>query len=89
MKNSLLIEYLESEDNNFKTKYKYIDSLNLNYSTLFELLDYFEGTDVHKLLSPFIIYDDPTLKNQIRKYYREEKVKRKNIYMRRKFYGKY
>ena len=79
MEKEILIQYLENEDNNFNEKYRYIDGLNLNYSTLFELLDYFEGTEFH----------NPTLKNKLRKYYREEKEKRNNVYIRRKFYGKY
>ena len=89
MEKEILIQYLENEDNNFNEKYRYIDGLNLNYSTLFELLDYFEGTEVHKVLSTFISYDNPTLKNKLRKYYREEKEKRNNVYIRRKFYGNY
>ena len=89
MEKEILIQYLENEDNNFNEKYRYIDGLNLNYSTLFELLDYFEGTEVHKLLLPFVMCDSPVLINKMKQNYREEKEKRNNVYIRRKFYGKY
>ena len=89
MEKEILIKYLENEDDNYATKYRYVDSLNLNYSTLFELLDYFNGTEVHKLLLPFVMCDSPVLINKMKQRYREEKGKRKKVKIRRNFYGKY